>query len=182
MALTQWNPNFRNAVVQQWNLSLQRQIFPGWVATGAYVGSKGNHLFLSSELNPAIFGAPGANLNARRPLYPVFANVTDQSSRGNSVYHAMQLTLNKRFSHGLTLQTNYTWSKLIDDASGDGDAPSNPFDFHNERGPSDFDITTASSARSSMSCPHCRARPFFSVEIAGGWQVNGIASIQSGSW
>ena len=182
MALTQWNPNFRNAVVQQWNLSLQRQIFPGWVATGAYVGSKGNHLFLSSELNPAIFGAPGANLNARRPLYPDFANVTDQSSRGNSVYHAMQLTLNKRFSHGLTLQTNYTWSKLIDDASGDGDAPSNPFDFHNERGPSDFDITHRFVGSFIYELPSLQGSPVLLRQIAGGWQVNGIASIQSGSW
>ncbi|HET8547561.1 MAG TPA: carboxypeptidase regulatory-like domain-containing protein, partial [Bryobacteraceae bacterium] len=141
LTVTQWNPDFRDAIAQQWNFNVQRQFFSSWVATAAYVGSKANHLFLTSELNPGVFGAPGANLNARRPLAPTFGPVTDQSSRGNSLYHSMQLTLNKRFASGLTLLTNYTWGKLIDDASTDGDSPANPFNFRNERGPSDLDIT-----------------------------------------
>src|SRR4029079_2536119 len=63
MAITQWNPNFRNAVVQQWNISIQRQLARSWVFTTAYVGSKGNHLFMTAEANPGIPGTPGSNLN-----------------------------------------------------------------------------------------------------------------------
>lgn len=182
MAVTQWNPGFRNGVVQQWNVSVQRQLAGSWVFTTAWVGSKGNHLFMASELNPAIFGAPGANLNARRPLFPVFANVTDQSSRGNSLYHSLQLTLNKRFSRGLTLQTNYTWGKLIDDASGDGDAPANPFNFRNERGPSDFDVTHRFVSSFIYELPSMRSAPSLLRQTIGGWQINSIVTLQSGRW
>jgi hypothetical protein len=182
MAITQWNPNFRNAVAQQWNLNLQRQFFSSWIATAAYVGSKGNHLFMASELNPAIFGAPGNNVNARRPLFPTFANITDQSSRGNSIYHAMQLTLNKRFASGLTLLTNYTFAKLIDDSSGDGDAPANPFDFRNERGQSDLDRTHRFVASYIYELPKFAGANPLVRHIFGGWETNGIVTLTSGNW
>jgi hypothetical protein len=148
----------------------------------AYVGSKGNHLFVAYEMNPAIFGAVGANLNARRPLAPVFANVSDQSSRGNSLYHSMQVTLNKRFTRGLTLLTNYTWGKLIDDASADGDSPANPFNFRAERGPSDFDITHRFVSSFVWEFPMLNGRPAWMRHTIGGWQANGILTIQSGRW
>ncbi|MBI3282018.1 MAG: hypothetical protein HYZ57_19520, partial [Acidobacteria bacterium] len=144
--IQQYNPDFRNAVVQQWNFSLQRQLFGSYAVTAAYVGSKGNHLFMTAEMNPAIFNAPGRNLDARRLYAPVFGPITDMSARGNSLYHSMQLTLNKRYSRGVSILANYTWGKLIDDSSGDGDGPANPFDFSNERGRSDLDISTSRRA------------------------------------
>jgi hypothetical protein len=182
LTVTQWNPDFRNAIMQQWNFNLQRQFFSSWVATAAYVGSKGNHLFMTSELNPGVFGAPGATLNARRPLAPTFGPVTDQSSRGNSLYHSMQLTLNKRFASGLTLLTNYTWGKLIDDSSGDGDAPANPFNFRHERGPSDFDITHRFVSSFIYQLPGLKTAPLPVRAGIGGWELNGIVVLASGRW
>ncbi len=182
MALTQWNPNFRNSIAQQWNFNLQRQFFSSWIATAAYVGSKGNHLFMPTELNPGIYGAPGNNLNARRRLFPTFANVTDQSSRGNSIYHAMQLSVNKRFSGGLTLLANYTFSKLIDDASSDGDAPANPFNIRAERGPSDLDRTHRFVSSLVYELPKLTGANALARRIFGGWEVNGIITLSSGSW
>jgi hypothetical protein len=182
LQVTQYNPDFRNAIVQQWNFSMQRQILPEWLLTLAYVGSKGNHLFVAYEMNPAIYGAPGANLNARRPLAPVFGNVSDQSSRANSLYHSMQVTLNKRFSRGLTLLTNYTWGKLIDDASTDGDSPANPLNFRGERGPSDFDITHRFVSSFVWELPALRNQPALLRYTIGGWQANGIVTLQSGRW
>ncbi len=182
MAITQWNPNFRNAVAQQWNLSVQRQFYGSWIATAAYVGSKGNHLFMTAEANPGIFGAPGSSVDARRPLAPNFASVSDQSSRGNSLYHAMQLTLNKRFTGGLTILSNYTWAKLIDDASGDGDSPSNPFNIRNERGPSDFDITHRWVTSFIYALPKLQGINPVARHVLGGWEANGIVTLESGSW
>jgi hypothetical protein len=181
MAVTQWNPNFRNAIVQQWNLNLQRQFFGSWVATAAYVGSKGNHLFMGGQLNPGIFGRPGS-LDARRLLAPTFAAVTDQNSRGNSVYHAMQLSLNKRFTRGFTLLANYTWSKLIDDSSGDGDTPANPFDFRNERGPSDLDITHRFVGSYIWTLSKLTDQSAVVRHALGGWEANGIVTLESGNW
>ncbi|MDZ7637014.1 MAG: carboxypeptidase regulatory-like domain-containing protein [Bryobacterales bacterium] len=182
MAITQWNPNFRNSVVQQWNLNMQRQFFSSWIATVAYVGSKGNHLFMATELNPAIFGAPGNNVNARRPLFPTFANVTDQSSRGNSIYHAMQLSMNKRFSSGLTLLANYTFSKMIDDSSNDGDAPANPFNIRAERAVSDLDRTHRFVGSYIYELPKFAGANALVRHVFGGWETNGIVTLVSGSW
>ena len=182
MALTQWNPNFRNSIAQQWNFNMQRQFFSSWIATAAYVGSKGNHLFMSTELNPAIYGAPGNNVNARRPLFPTFANVTDQSSRGNSIYHALQLSVNKRFSGGLTLLTNYTFSKMIDDSSGDGDTPANPYNIRAERAPSDLDRTHRFVTSFVYELPKFSGANPLIRQIFGGWETNGILTLTSGSW
>jgi outer membrane receptor protein involved in Fe transport len=181
MAITQWNPNFRNAIVQQWNFSLQRQFLSSWIATAAYVGAKSNHLFMSSQLNPAIFGIPGS-VDARRILAPTYGAVTDMSSRGNSNYHSMQLSLNKRLTQGFTLLANYTWAKLIDDASGDGDQPANPFNFRNERGPSDLDITHRFVASYIWEFPRLSGHAPIVRHVLGGWDTNGIVTLESGTW
>jgi hypothetical protein len=180
LANAQYDPDFRNAIMQQWNLSVQRQLPANFVASIAYVGSKGNHLFIENELNPAIFGAPGNTFDARRPLAPVFASVRNFSSEGSSIYHSMQLSLNKRFSHGLTLNTNYTWSKLIDTGSGDGDAPANPFNIRNERAVSDLDLTHRFVASFLYDFPRLGAGPGLLRVLVNGWQTNGIITLQSG--
>ena len=182
MVHRQWNPNFRNAIAQQWNFSLQQQFFSSWIATAAYVGSKGNHLFSGSELNPAIFGAPGRTLDERRPWYPALGSVTDQSSRGNSIYHSLQLILNKRFARGFSLQTNYTWGKLIDDSSSDGDGPANPFDFRSERSPSDYDLTHRFVTSFIWALPRLEGAQPVVRHVLGGWETNSIIVLQSGGW
>lgn len=179
LTLTQWNPNMRNAVVQQWNLNLQREFFSSWIGTVAYVGSKGNHLFMTAEMNPGVYGRPG-NLNQRRVYAPNFAQVTDQSSRGNSTYHAFQASVNKRLTHGLTILANYTWSKLIDDASSDGSTPNNPFDFRQNRGRSDFDIPHRFVVSYIWQLPSLKNSPAPLRYVFGDWETNGILSLQSG--
>ena len=62
-------PGHAQRISQQWNFTLQQEI-KGWVTTAAYVGSKSNHLFVQNELNPAVFGAPGKTVDARRVLLP----------------------------------------------------------------------------------------------------------------
>jgi len=180
MAVTQWNHDFRNAVVQQWNFNLQRQLRETYIVTAAYVGSKGNHLFMANEMNPAIFGAPGRTLDQRRPLFPTFASVSDQSSQGNSIYHSLQFSLNKRLSKGFTVLSNYTWSKLIDDASGDGDAPSNPFNIRNEKGLSDFDLTHRFVTSFVWELPRLSGRGRLVRSVFGWWETNGIVTLESG--
>lgn len=179
LTLTQWNPNMRNAVVQQWNLNLQREFLSSWIGTLAYVGSKGNHLFMTAEMNPGVYGRPG-NLNQRRVYAPNFAQVTDQSSRGNSTYHAFQASVNKRLTHGLTILANYTWSKLIDDSSSDGSTPNNPFNFRQNRGRSDFDIPHRFVVSYIWQLPSLKTSPAPLRYVFGDWETNGILSLQSG--
>ena len=181
MEIRQWNVDFRNAIVQQWNLNLQQQLGTSYVITLAYAGSKGNHLYMQNEGNPGIYGRPG-NLNQRRPLYPTFGSITDMSSQGNSTYHALQVTLNKRLSKGFTVLANYTFGKLLDDASSDGDAPANPWNIAAEKGHSDFDITHRFAASYIWELPKLRNRHAALRSVLGHWEINGIVVLESGRW
>lgn len=181
MAVTQWDRDFRNAVARQWNLNVQQQLWSSYIVTLAYVGSKADHLFMTTELNPAIFGAPGRTLDERRRLFPTFASITNQSSDASSTYHALQVTVNKRLSRGFTLQSNYTWSKLFDTASGDGDGPPNPFDVEGNRGPSDFDIAHRFVSSFIWQLPEFAGRHAVVRRVFGGWETNGIVILESGA-
>jgi hypothetical protein len=181
MNVTQWDRDFRNAVAHQWNLNVQRQLWRSYIVTVAYVGSRANHLFMTNELNPAIFGAPGRTLDERRRLFPTFASITNQSSDARSTYHALQMTVNKRLSRGFTLQSNYTWSKLLDTASHDGAGPANPFDVESNRGPSDFDIAHRFVASYIWQLPQLAGRSAVVRHVLGGWETNGIVTLESGA-
>jgi hypothetical protein len=132
-------------------------------------------------MNPGVYGLPG-NLNQRRPWAPSIGPVTDQSSRGNSVYHALQLSANKRLTYGLTVLASYTWSKLIDDASGDGGTPNNPFNFRENRGPSNFDIPHRFVLSYIWQLPALSSQPAAVRYLLGGWETNGIIQLESGRW
>jgi hypothetical protein len=179
--LTEFDPDFRDERAQQYNVSLQQQLFSDWILTVAYVGSEADHLFLQNQLNPAIFGKPGSTVNARRLLAPNYTSVVDMTSVGHSSYNALQITANKRLNHGLTVLANYTWSKSIDNGSGDGSQASNPFNIANDRGVSDFNIPHRFVASFIWQLPDLKNQPRLVREIAGGWEVNGIATLQSGA-
>jgi len=104
--------NITNPLTHQWNLDIQRELPGGLIFTAAYVGTRGEHLFVNTELNPGI--NPGGNLVR---MNPNFGSVVIRDNGGDSIYHSGQFTLDRKFSHGLLLRAAYTYSKLIDDGS-----------------------------------------------------------------
>src|SRR5581483_390991 len=133
--------DFHIPLLTTWNLTLERQLGRDWVARFGYVGNKGT--FLSNgqkslrESNPAVYipGASTEDNTQQRRLYRDFSTVGLVSSDNNSHYHAFQVTLEKRFGYGLSVLTNYTWSKTTDDYGW-----TNPFKRHFDYGPSDDDV------------------------------------------
>ena len=179
-------------VVYQWNLMLERQIANDWVARAAYVGSQSRHLLESLELNPAVYLA-GSKLStdARRAFQP-YGSISQASQDINSGYNSLQLTLQKRFSKGLTLLANYTWSKSLDTLpSGEGitgvSAGSNspiPWNFPGrhqyDRGPSEFDHTHRFVTSYVYDLPGFKDAHRYLRAVVGGWQLSGIFTYQSG--
>ena len=96
----------------QWNINIQREVVARIVLTGAYVGTKGVKMPLRREINPAIYG-PGATLANRqqRRIYPEFQSITEMDPVGESLYHGLELSANKRFSRGYTVVANYTYGR-----------------------------------------------------------------------
>jgi hypothetical protein len=179
--LTEWDPNFRDALVQQWNISLQQQVFSDWIFTLAYAGSTGNHLFIQNQLDPTVFGKTGANANAKRVYAPYYSSIVDMLSVGNSNYNSLQVSANKRFHHGLTILMNYTWSKSIDEGSNDSDAPSNPYNIRNDRAVSSFDIPHKFVGSFVWQLPGSALHNALARTLVGGWEINGIFNFQSGT-
>ncbi|MBL8228058.1 MAG: TonB-dependent receptor [Bryobacterales bacterium] len=120
---------------------------------------------------------------------------TAEPARGNSVYHAMQIKWEKRFSKGLTALAHYTWSKMIDDVShssgnvawlGGSTALQNIWDLRGERSLSSHDIAHRVVITGNWELPFGRNRALFSNMnrvanwFLGGWDVSGMALIQSG--
>lgn len=185
-----------------WNLSIERELWPNWLVRAAYVGSHGSYLTRGLQLNPAVF-VPGAdaqgrpfsttgNTDARRIFAPAFGGISQVTPDGNSSFQSAQFTLNKRFSKDFTILANYTWSKSLDtiapgdDAFGAGtDGTTLPF---NQPGRDEFD-----SGNSAFDHTHRAVvsyvwdLPRFSNGDSGllnkllnGWQYTGIFQYQTG--
>jgi len=170
---------------QAWNLTIEQQIAKDWLVRIAYVGNKGTHLQTFRERNPAVYG-PGAtvaNTNARRPLAPYYASVKEMADAGNSVYHSLQVTLDKRFSRNFSLLAFYTFSKAIDDESVNNQftiANPNPFDNRFNRGPSDYDIPHNFRLSAVVDLPKLQSAKSRLRALLGGWTITSILDLRSG--
>ncbi|MGA8313028.1 MAG: carboxypeptidase regulatory-like domain-containing protein [Terriglobales bacterium] len=199
---------------QDWDLNIQRSFGSDLLFEIGYVGTKGTKLPRFIEGNPAIyipgFDAGGDPLSTssnadQRRLYSGCtladpASSCKLSSTGliagiaNSSYNAMEASLKKRFSHGISFLASYTFSKTIDDASsfnmtgsaskpvaGENDLAQNPFNLAAERGRSLFDSRHRLVLSYQWSLPFWRQPHGWYQQILGNWQVNGIATVMSGT-
>jgi hypothetical protein len=112
--------------VYEYNLGIQYQFAPSWVAEVNYVGSRGTHLTtfdqninlasLASETSPINGETTNSveNVNLRVP-YLGFGSIgmTATLTDADLKYNALEADVRKQLSHGLTLQVAYTWSKNL---------------------------------------------------------------------
>ncbi len=176
--------NQRNGYVQQWDLTLQRQIRSDWSLEIAYVGNTARKLVGMYDINSPlrIAGATQYNVNQRRPLYPTFAAVMRQSAGfTNSSYNALHARAEKRFSHGFTLLASYAAGKAMDDSS-QFDSRSQWADPRNrrlDRARASFDQAQALALSWVWQSPALQNNKL-AAAVFGGWNLNGIASFTSG--
>ena len=177
------NP-FRNGYIQQWSFNVQRQLPSSMALTVGYVGSKGTRL--DREYN-ANLPQPSPLFNQANRPYPTFAGITVDSASASSIYHAFEVSVEKRLTRGLSFRTAYTFSKAIDDDSAWNATVVDPFNFHTERGLSTFDARNRFVTSYIYNLPVGSGRPLLSHMgkagefFLGGWQTNGIFTIQSGN-
>lgn len=199
LGLTVVGPDQHTAYVQQWNLTLQKQIHGSMLAEIGYVGTKGNRLVGGRNLAQALFASPtnpvngetantSANINQRRP-YAGFSGLSAIVSEFNSHYHGLQAGLNRRNDKGLGFQLSYTFSKAIDDNSRINTLTSiegqtgiqNAYDRKSEKALSAFDARHRFVANFSYELFSSWKLTGFSRHLVKNWQLNGIVSLQSGS-
>ncbi|HEV8131113.1 MAG TPA: TonB-dependent receptor, partial [Acidobacteriota bacterium] len=137
------NPNASHPMVDQWNLGIQRLLPGAYVFTVDYVGTKGTYLSTLRNLNQQFFNPDGTGSGVIP--YPNLGAIEYRDNGGNSSYHGLELTLEKRFSRGFSLHSAYTLSKSIDDgqehlfSGGTGSFTQNAYNLRERHGPSDSD-------------------------------------------
>jgi hypothetical protein len=166
--------------VQNYHLTIQRQLGTNASAQVAYVGSAGRHLPLTVNINAPLPGTSGTT-QQRRPFsgrFPELAAINELQTIGNSSYNSLQAMLNVNGGKGLVGRLAYTWSKSMDVGS---DArfilPANSYNLRGERGRSDFDATHVFVAGFTYQLPRVKALP---ARLANGWQLAGFATAHTG--
>ena len=207
------SPTLTLPYTQDWDLNLQHSFGSNWLFEIGYVGTKGTRLPRFIEANPAVFvpgtvdGQPisnSSNADQRRlysgctladsPSSCVFSSTGEIAGIANSSYNALEASMRKRFSHGLSFLASYTWSKTIDDVSslnitgsaakpvaGENDLAQDPFNLGAERGLSRFDARNRFVGSYEWALPFWNHAHNWYQKGLGGWQLNGIATLMSGT-
>lgn len=141
--------------VQQWNFSIQRQMFGQTLLEIGYMGSKGTRLVYYSQGNQAGLDAnplKATPILSRTP-FPLFGgSIRTAQGDGNSTHHAGFVKLEKRFSSGLSFLTHYTLSKSLDVSSQVNETTRDLYSPRLSKGRSLFDIPIEQSSAELTSC------------------------------
>jgi len=179
---------FITPYTQNWSLTVERDLPASLLMRVGYVGTKSTHLKSEYDQNAPIYNPSlslaenRATVDERRPVQD-FQTISRWMHGLNSSYHALQLSMDKRYSHGVTISANYTWSKNLDYVSRNGFGGSrginNPFNFFFSRGNSDLARTHRFVTSFVWDLPGLRKKSTLEA-IAGHWRLSGLTSLQSG--
>jgi hypothetical protein len=142
--------------------------------------------FLQTQVpNPMAGLLPGSSLNSatvqRQFLlspFPEFTSVTDNfASKGSVLYNSLQTSVVKRLSRGLSVQGNFTWSKIMDQNIylNAQDSLNSPFRYQDPN-PNLVGNLVGIYQFSSLS-----GKPAYERLTVGGWQINGVLRAQNGN-
>jgi hypothetical protein len=109
---------------------------------------------------------------------PVFTDIFAEDTIASSNYNALEMMLQKRFSHGLQFQAAYTFSKSIDDGST-FEETLNPFNYRSSRGLSLFNSKQRFVVSYDWELPKTSYQGF-AGKVLNDWEISGITQFQSG--
>jgi hypothetical protein len=180
--------HLRTPYVQNFNLNLQQEIARNVIFEIGYVGSHGTKLFRYRDINQPPDPAVSTNrVYNNFPLTPqggTFFYINQIETTADSNYNALQTSLTFRDFHGFSTSMNYTWSHSLDTASDGQDyvpnatQPDNSARPDQEYASSNFDVRHRFVWSASYDIP---ALDKDHQKLTGGWQVNGILTVRSGS-
>ncbi|HVP46309.1 MAG TPA: carboxypeptidase regulatory-like domain-containing protein [Bryobacteraceae bacterium] len=172
----------------EWSLALEHQVGHTLNLRTQYVGTRAVNQPYTTQVNGYQTVCEGcfAPFPYGGPLDPRFGAVTQLNTGANSHYNGLQITAEKRLSHGLQVQANYTWSHCIDTVSNGGFLPFSaggilspiPGNLARDRGPCDYDVRHNLTAGYVYELPvKVRGRLGYALN---GWQVSGSVFWRSG--
>src|SRR5208283_5741651 len=111
------------------------------------------------------------------PCFPWLGFFNYLGNRSDSSYNSLQVTLTKRYSHGLYLLAGYTWAHAIDTATSNlAGVPPDSTNYNEERGNGDYDIRNRFTLSVTYDLPSVKTK----WQMLEGWQATSIVNLQSG--
>lgn len=187
-------PIIKTPLVYSWNFNLQYEFAPTWVLEVGYVGSHG----INQAENLHLLNEPGL-ASASNPINGITTNTVNNASLrvpylgfgpggmqyfdtlGAIKFNSLQVTVRKQFSHGLTFQAAYTWSRAFDDFQGPGGGNSgDPNNFQQQYGLNTQYRPQRLVINYSYAIPTGTMKGL-AKGILGGWTLSGITTVQDGN-
>jgi hypothetical protein len=195
--------DFKAAMTQAWNASVEQQINGVTAVRVAYVGSQSYHQsyvidrnaqtysYCTFYNNPTCALPTQANLtNGTLKLasypYPAFTQILEYDSGATASYHSLQANVQRHLSHGIQAQTSFTWQKTIDvasfaDIAGETSGMTNPKNLSWSRGPSSANIPFTWTSNFIYHSPALKGQNIVMREVLAGWEISPIITWQSGT-
>ena len=181
---TTLNPNLKQPVGWNWNITLEAQMPLKSVLSVAYVGHRGYHAWQVYDINQVQAGTlqayPGVNINLLRP-YKGYAAIQEEESTVNSLYDGFQLSWNRRFANGFMFGLSYTLSKSLDNGSNYRDIVPDTYNTSNLWGPSEYDTRHILIINYQYHLPFFKEQRTLAGKLLGGWDIVGQAQFQTGT-
>jgi hypothetical protein len=113
------DPNYKPFRAQTWNIGTETDLARDWVLDLQYTGTAGANLDILRSPNRAPLGTAQSALQQSLAV-PYATQFTYDQSGATSLYNGLQVRVVHRYTHGISFQGQYTYSKSIDDASDVG--------------------------------------------------------------
>lgn len=187
--------NFKWPYIQNWFVSVQRDLGMNTFLEVAYNGNHSLDLPILADYNQAAPNLPGQSLGVQQRVpIPTFGPITWVDPAGDNDYNGLSVRLEHRFSHGLYFLNSFTWGKALGDSEQVleyffGYVEANPQNIHDlaaERGPSSFDVKLNNVTSIVYELPFGKGRDYasnvngFVDAIIGGWELNTINTAHTG--
>jgi hypothetical protein len=189
----------RDLYAETWGLTIEHSLPANFLFSTQYLGSRGVRLFSRGAVNLCTepltlnstnsFGADCVRtLDQYYPAGNPFGSVDIKRDIGASTYNALGVSLERRFSKGLSFQSRYTWSHSINDGSvggGESNGPENVNCLSCDKGPSVFDVRNNFTANAVYELPFGPGKAYLNDsgalgEVIGGWSLSSIGLWHTG--
>ncbi len=179
------------ARIIQYNFAIEKQFGSDLAVQLAYVGSHGYNLVFPSGINQLTVDNLGKGQPARP--HPQFLGLDGYQVGAISNYNSAQVSITKRYKYGFSFDTNYVWSKFLDDidSSGWGSRAGtlqyqDAYNFGANYGPSNFDIRNAWKGNVIYQLPVGIGQRFLNTNhfldaAVGGWRASATFQVQDGN-
>jgi outer membrane receptor protein involved in Fe transport len=189
-----WPLRYTIPYVEQWNLSIQKELAKNFVWEAGYVGNHGVKLYGAYEGNQPVPAA--GSVNSRRPLQSITAaSILRMEPWVNSSYHGVTTKLERRFTAGVSFLGVYTFGRALDmqtsvdlcDGCTNSSGAGAVVDSRNRRlnyGLSDSHMAHRFVLSGLWEFPFGKGKKRLAggagAAIAGGWALSGITTLSSG--